>query len=325
MSLLRIEDLNIYFKRADSEDSVHAVKSLSLELNAGECLAIVGESGCGKSTVLSGVLRLLGANAQQQGNIFFRDNNIAQASEKTLRNIRGKEIAMIFQDPMSSLNPTMKVGAQIAEALPREKKLSQKEKLEQVLELLKMTGLSDPEIRAQQYPFELSGGMLQRVAIAMALAGEPCLMMADEPTTALDVSIQKQVLNIIKKLQVEHHLALLLVTHDLGIVAEMADKVLVMYAGEMVEYADVDSILNRPKHPYTQALLASLPVFSREARKTELKPIEGQPPDLSKANQGCAFVDRCEFAMNICAREKPLPENKNNSLLRCWLPFKEQR
>ncbi len=324
MALLRIEDLNVLFKSENSDKSVHAVKGLSLELKAGECLAIVGESGCGKSTVLSSVLRLLAVNAKQSGNIFFKNENITTLSEKELQKIRGKEIAMIFQDPMSSLNPTMKIGEQIAEALKDVKNFSAVDKHSKVIEFLKMTGLSDPEIRAKQYPFELSGGMLQRVAIAMALAGEPCLIMADEPTTALDVSIQKQVLNILKHLQQQHQLALLLVTHDLGIVAEMADSVLVMYAGELVEQASVEKILKEPKHPYTLALLASLPAFSKDASKTELSSIEGQPPDLSLPIPACAFVDRCEYAMNVCAsRKAPIIENKQ-SLLRCWLPHKEQ-
>lgn len=323
MSLLKINNLDIRFRSAiEAEHLVHVVRGLSFEMNAGECLAIVGESGCGKSTVLSGILDLLGDQASISGEIFFKDINLRALPEKQLRIIRGKEIAMIFQNPMSALNPTMKIGDQLEEALKNRKTLSKKERKAKVIHFLKSTGLSDPDIRAQQYPFELSGGMLQRVAIAIALAGEPCLILADEPTTALDVSIQKQVLSIIKKLQNENHLALLLVTHDLGIVAEMADKVLVMYAGEMLEYGAVEKITQAPSHPYSQALLASLPEFREDANQVRLKNIEGQPPDLSREISGCSFVERCDRAMNICVRQKPLPEKNGDGLLRCWLPHK---
>jgi oligopeptide transport system ATP-binding protein len=323
--MLSVKQLNVFFKptRPDGKE-VHAVRNLDFDVSEGECLAIVGESGCGKSATLGSLLGLYNDLSRNTGELIFKGESINGLSESAMRAIRGKEIAMIFQDPMSALNPTMKIAEQVAEALVDYKSLSKQQKLDEVIRLLKETGLSDPEVRAKQYPFELSGGMLQRVAIAIALAGKPSLLMADEPTTALDVSIQKQVLNLIKQLQKTNNLALLLVTHDLGVVAEMADKVMVMYGGEVLEYGPVKKIINEPAHPYTQALLASLPDFSKEASASKLSTIEGQPPDLSQVIKGCAFVDRCDSAMNICANRKPELLVKDEQQSRCWLNKKPE-
>jgi len=322
--LLSVKDLSLTFVKDSRSKKVaiektRAVNKLSYEIFKGECLAIVGESGCGKSASLLAILALHEKGVLLDGEIIFNDEALHQLPEKQMRNIRGKKIALIGQDPMNALNPTMKIAEQIAEAFPRNLKITKKEKFNKVVTLLNETGITNPQLTSQQYPFELSGGMLQRVAIALALAGEPEIIMADEPTTALDVTIQKQVLSLIKRIQVKNNMALILVSHDLAVVAEMADKVLVMYAGELFEEARVEEIFDEPLHPYTRALLNALPKIDQSQTKQTLNAIEGQPPDLSKPIQGCAFVDRCDKAMNICASNKPDVYSVDNHLVRCWL------
>lgn len=310
---------NLFFKEKQKK-AVHLLKDLNLVLDQGESLAIVGESGCGKSLTLTALMQLLGDDTKTQGEIIFDGKSLLALSEQQKRKIRGAQIAMIFQDPMNALNPTMKVGEQIAEVLRIHKKLSNKEIKQKVIKLLTETGIADAATRYQQYPFEFSGGMLQRVVIAMVLAGEPRLMLADEPTTALDVTVQKQVLNLIKAMQKKTGMSLVLVSHDLAVVAETADKVLVMYAGEFVESSDVYDLFENPSHPYTQGLLKSLPELSHAECEGGLYAIEGAPPDLTQDIPGCAFVDRCAFAMNICARQKPPMFAINTShQVRCWL------
>ena len=318
---------NFFFKQKQ-ERPTHLLKDLNLVLYEGESLAIVGESGCGKSLTLTALMQLLGENTKTQGEIIFDGKSLLALSEEQKRKIRGAQIAMIFQDPMNALNPTMKIGEQVAEVLRIHKKCKSNEIKPQVIKLLTETGITDASLRYHQYPFEFSGGMLQRVAIAMVLAGEPRLMLADEPTTALDVTVQKQVLNLIKVMQAKTGMSLILVSHDLAVVAETADKVLVMYAGEFVESSDIDDLFENPSHPYTQGLLKSLPEFSHVESEDGLYTIEGAPPDLAQDISGCAFVDRCASAMNICTRQKP-PMFVINSTheVRCWLfnePGQEQ-
>lgn len=323
--LLEVKELSLSFvKKPESKhqelQETRAVNRLSFELHKGECLAIVGESGCGKSASLLNILALHGPNALSSGEIFLEGQAIHFSSEKQMQEIRGKRIALISQDPMSALNPTMKIAEQISEALPDSFRKNKTRTHKKIIELLKETGISDPELRAQQYPFEFSGGMLQRVAIAMALAGNPDIIMADEPTTALDVTIQRQVLALLKKLQVKKNMALILVSHDLALVSEVADRVLVMYAGELFEQASVEKLFAKASHPYTQALLKALPKINSTKGQGALCSIEGQPPDLSKQISGCAFVARCPHAMQVCVQERPalcVPDKGHD--VRCWL------
>lgn len=329
MSLLEVKNLNVSFgnnkalkhglHKNSQAPRIHAVRDLGFSLEAGECLAIVGESGCGKSATLSSLLALEKTHSHVGGNIIYKNQDLHTFDEQAMRAIRGKEIAMIFQDPMSALNPTMSVGEQIAEALPETQFPTQALRKKRVIELIEEVQIADAGLRQKQYPFEFSGGMLQRIAIAIALAGEPSIILADEPTTALDVSIQKQILTLLKNLQEKKGMALLLVSHDLAVVAEMADKVLVMYAGSRVEYAKARDLFSQTKHPYTQALLDSLPDFQLNARQHNLASIPGQAPDLSEALDYCAFARRCPKAMNICVREKPPLYVHNDHHLACWL------
>ncbi len=320
MSILSVSNLNVWFKQGTNQNcAVHAVRDLSFSLAEGECLAIVGESGCGKSASLMSLLDLNGNHAHRSGEIIYKQQALHDFSEQHMRNIRGKEIAMISQDAMSALNPTMTIGAQIAEALKNRKNISQQQARKQVLQLLIETGISEPERRITQYPFEFSGGMLQRVMIAIALAGEPSVLLADEPTTALDASIQKQIIELIKNIQKQRQMALILVSHDLALVSQIADRIIVMYAGEAVEVAKATDLFKQPQHPYTQALLASLPKLSKQKNREKLHVIEGHPPDLSQPIAVCAFADRCDKTMHICAREKPPLFEQPAHWNRCWL------
>jgi len=324
-TLLSVKELNLSFlKKGQKNNSTNletkAVKDISFEIGEGECIAIVGESGCGKSATLLSLLKLHGKGTVSTGEIFFRKEPLHCYSDKQMEGIRGKKIALINQDPMSALNPTMRIVDQIIEALPRDKFQTKVSKLKKAIELLKETGINDPEARCSQYPFEFSGGMLQRVAIAMALAGEPDIILADEPTTSLDVTLQKQVLTLIKRLQIKNNMALILVSHDLAVVSETADRVLVMYAGELVEETKVDELFKSPQHPYTQALLEALPKVNQKKEVHKLATIEGQPPDLSLPILGCCFADRCSKTMKICLKENPPLKSVNvNHKVRCWL------
>lgn len=317
--LLEINNLHVTFKTNGGE--VHAVRGASLYLKEGETLAVVGESGCGKSVTAQAILGMLPKphGNVKKGKILFNGREVTKLSKKELQHVRGKEIGMIFQDPMTSLNPTMKIGKQIEEGMLKHQKLTKQRAKEKTIELLKLVGIPDPSRRYSQYPHEFSGGMRQRVIIAIALACNPKLIIADEPTTALDVTIQSQILDLLKELQNERHSSILIITHDLGVVAEIADRVAVMYAGMVVESGTVEELFENPKHPYTWGLLQSIPKLDEE-NSGRLVPIEGSPPDLFNPPKGCPFAARCPYAMNICVEQ--VPDNKYFSeqhYSKCWL------
>jgi len=301
---IEVKDLEV------SIQNIRAVRNVSFTLYEGEKLGIVGESGCGKTILMKALLQLLPSTATiDSGEIWFQGNNLVTLTEKELQGIRGKEIGMIFQDPMTSLNPTLKIGYQIAEGYRRHFPLiSKKEAKERALELLQQVGISEPELRMEQYPHLLSGGIRQRAVIALALASKPSILIADEPTTALDVTVQAQILDLLLQLQQ----SILLITHDLSIVASFCDRVLVMYAGQIVEEATVSELFANPKHPYTKRLLQSIPRI--DGQEKILHPIAGSPPDLSIPLQGCAFCSRCTEAIDICRTETPPLFGGN----RCW-------
>ncbi len=302
--LLQVEDLHIHFQ-GRSHNS-HAVRGIHFTLHEGEILGIVGESGCGKSATAKALLQLIPRhNATLSGNIWYGNKNLSTYSEKQMQAIRGKEISMIFQDPMTSLNPTQKIGNQIVEGYLRHfPSLSFAESWDYVLELLHTVGIPDPHERIHAYPHTLSGGMRQRIMIAIALACKPKLLLADEPTTALDVTIQAQILELLKELQQKTQMSIILITHDLSVVANFCDRVLVMYAGKIVENATVDALFSNPQHPYTQLLLQAVPKLN-QSKAAPLIPIEGSPPSLTLSLPGCSFCARCPSAMNICKGQAP--------------------
>lgn len=306
--MIKVKDLHVTIKSQGQK--IQAVRDVSFNLHEGERLGIVGESGCGKTILMKSLLQLLPLTATiDAGEIWYQGTDLAQLSEKELQKIRGKEIGMIFQDPMTSLNPTLKIGYQIAEGYLRHFPVTKKEAEARALELLIQVGISEPELRLQQYPHLLSGGIRQRAVIALALAAQPQVLIADEPTTALDVTVQAQILDLLHQLQK----TTLLVTHDLSLVAAFCDRVLVMYAGQIVEEADVKDLFAHPKHPYTQRLLQSIPRIDGKGQR--LLPIAGSPPDLATPIEGCAFCSRCTEAMHICRTESPPLFEKT----RCWL------
>lgn len=306
--MIEVKDLHVTIKSQGQK--IQAVRDVSFKLHAGERLGIVGESGCGKTILMKSLLQLLPLTATiDAGEIWYQGTDLAQLSEKELQKIRGKEIGMIFQDPMTSLNPTLKIGYQIAEGYLRHFPVTKKEAEARALELLIQVGISEPELRLQQYPHLLSGGIRQRAVIALALAAQPQVLIADEPTTALDVTVQAQILDLLHQLQK----TTLLVTHDLSLVAAFCDRVLVMYAGQIVEEADVKDLFADPKHPYTQRLLQSIPRIDGKGQR--LLPIAGSPPDLATPIEGCAFCSRCSEAMHICRTESPPLFEQT----RCWL------
>lgn len=316
--ILEVKDLSISFDTYGSE--VQAVRGVSFELGKKETLAIVGESGSGKSVTAQSIMKLVPMPPGKfvGGSIRFEGEELTEKSEKQMEEIRGKEIGMIFQDPMTSLNPTMTIGKQIAETLMKHQHMSKKEAHQRGIELLRLVGIPTPEIRIKQYPHQYSGGMRQRAMIAIALACNPKILIADEPTTALDVTIQAQILNLMRKLQEERETAIILITHDLGVVANMASRVAVMYGGKMVETGTVDEIFYQPKHPYTWGLLGSMPKLDRE--KEELQVIPGSPPDLSDPPKGCPFAARCAHAMNICGKQMPeYTTVSHTQKTACWL------
>lgn len=318
--LLTVKDLHVQFKTYAG--IVEAVRGVSFELQTGEILAIVGESGCGKSVTAQSIMRLVPEPPGEitSGSIVFDGEEILSLSEKKMRAIRGNTISMIFQDPMTSLNPVLNVRTQITESLLLHKAMSKAEAERRAVELLKLVGIPAPETRLRQYPHELSGGLRQRVMIAMALTCDPRLLIADEPTTALDVTIQAQILELMREIKDRLQMSLILITHDLGVVAGLADRVLVMYAGQVIETGTVDEVLKRPLHPYTWGLLNSLPRLNME-KGQKLVPIWGQPPDLVQQFTNCPFLPRCDFAMEICTREMPEPFGLNR--IRCWLEHPE--
>jgi oligopeptide transport system ATP-binding protein len=303
-SILQVKDLRISFSTHAGE--VEAVRGVTFDLRNGETLAIVGESGSGKSVTAKSLMRLLPeANTRiKGGEAIFEGQDLLKLSEKRMQGIRGPKIAMVFQDPMTSLDPTMKVGRQITESLTKHLGMSGSRARERAVELLKMVGIPNAEARVRQYPHQFSGGMRQRVVIAIALACDPQILIADEPSTALDVTIQAQILELLRDLQERIGTSIILITHDLGVVAQTARRVAVMYGGKIVETGTVREIFYNPQMPYTWGLLASIPLPTAD-RSQDLIPIPGSPPDMLEPPKGCPFTPRCPYAMQICAEEMP--------------------
>jgi oligopeptide transport system ATP-binding protein len=317
--ILRISDLHVSFHVHGGE--VQAVRGFDLEMNRGESVAIVGESGSGKSVTAQSILRLIPTppGIVKKGSISFMGQELLTKSEKEMEAIRGKEIGMIFQDPMTSLNPTLTVGRQISEVLIKHQKLSGSEAVKRSAELLTLVGIPNAESRVHEYPHQFSGGMRQRVMIAISLACDPALLIADEPTTALDVTIQAQIMQLMKELQKKTGTSIILITHDLGIVADMCDRVIVMYAGKVVETGTKHEIFRNPQHPYTKGLLRSLPRLDQK-KDEPLIPIIGTPPDMSSPPMGCAFCARCDDAMRICVeKDAPTYTISHTQTAKCWL------
>jgi len=322
--LLTIRNLHTYF--FTDEGVAKAVDGVDLELKEGGTLGVVGESGCGKSVTALSVMRLIPDPPGKitQGEILFGGTSLLDLSEAAMRKIRGRSISMIFQEPMTSLNPVFQIGDQISEVLRLHEGMSRKEAWDRSVEMLKLVGIPSPERRVQEYPHQLSGGMRQRAMIAMALACSPKLMIADEPTTALDVTIQAQILELINRLQKDKGMSVILITHNLGVIAETAQKVAVMYAGRIVEYAEVKPIFVNPMHPYTQGLLKSIPRLDEDhARKARLEAIPGLVPSLLELPPGCKFSNRCKYVFEKCVEEPQLIEAEPGHLVRCWLHEKK--
>lgn len=317
--LLELDRLSTHYVSAGGMRVVRAVDEVSLTIEAGETLGIVGESGSGKSTLALTILRILPPAARiTGGRMLFEGEDLVEKSDTEMRHIRGKKIAMVLQDPMASLNPLFTIGDQIAEPIRVHEGASRGSAWERAIGLLKAVRIPSPETRVKQYPHEMSGGMRQRIVGAIGISCEPRLLIADEPTTSLDLTIQAQYLNLLRDLQREHHLALIFITHNLGIVAKMCDRLAVMYAGRVVEQGPVSRIFNAPAHPYTQALLNSIPRMTDDRQR--LTAIEGQPPDLSALPPGCAFAPRCVRAIGRCSDAAPpvtrIGPDRN---ARCWL------
>ncbi len=316
--LLKIEDLRISFNTYAGK--VQAVRGVSLTLHAGEVLAMVGESGCGKSVTAQSILQLnpVPPTVVEGGSITLEGKDLLKYSDADMRKIRGHEISMIFQDPMTSLNPTTRVGKQITEAILKHQKVSRKEAYSRAVDMLRMVGLSNPEQRMRQYPHEFSGGMRQRAMIAMALVCNPKILIADEPTTALDVTIQSQIVDLLLDLRQKLGTAILIITHDMGVVADIADRVAVMYAGVVVEQGSVRDLFYHPRHPYTWGLLDSIPKLDHSDEP--LIPIQGTPPDLLNPPRGCPFAARCSYCMAVCHDHLPEEtEAGDGHTVRCWL------
>jgi oligopeptide/dipeptide ABC transporter ATP-binding protein len=317
MSLLSIRDLKVEFSTYGG--TVQAVRGVNLDVHKGKTLAIVGESGCGKSVTVQSILGLIPSPPGRivSGSANFKGIEMIGLRVNELNKIRGKQIGMIFQDPMTSLNPTMTVGNQIMETLLIHNKLSNDKARTRAIQLLEDVHIPEAATRVDHYPFQFSGGMRQRVMIAMAIACEPELLIADEPTTALDVTIQAQILNLLQELQIKNKMGLIIITHDLGVVARMADEVAVMYAGQVVERGTASEVFYKSRHPYTMGLKQALP--SPTPARTKLIPIEGAPPDLFAPPLGCGFYARCQSAMKICKDHSPQEFSVGNHMGRCWL------
>lgn len=318
-TILEVKDLHVSFDTYAGE--VHAVRGVNLHINKGEILAIVGESGCGKSVTAQTIMKLnpMPPARIKSGTIDLDGIDIVGASEKEMQKIRGSKVSMIFQDPMTCLNPTMQVGKQLTEAIVIHQHLSKEAAAKKAVELLKMVQIPNAQERAKQYPHEFSGGMRQRAMIAMALSCEPDLLIADEPTTALDVTIQAQIMDLLYEIKEKTGTAIILITHDLGVVATLADRVLVMYAGKVVESGDVKDIFYNPHHPYTCALLKSLPTTDTEHTETLIS-IPGTPPDLLQPPVGCSFAARCESCMKVCLAHQPdVFDLSPSQMASCWL------
>ena len=321
-NILEIKDLTIHYITDD--EVVKAVNDISISLEEGESLGLVGETGAGKTTTAMGILGLV-PNPPGKiigGEILYKGKNLLKMSDSEMRKIRGHEISMIFQDPMTALNPVLTVGDQIMEVIQLHQKVSKAEALRRAMDMMEMVGIEGG--RYNEYPHQFSGGMKQRIVIAIALACNPNLLIADEPTTALDVTIQAQVLDLIDNLKKKFNTSLLLITHDLGVVAEVCDKVAIVYAGRIVEYGTLEHIYNNPKHPYTNGLFGSIPDFSKKSHR--LNPIKGLMPDPSNLPEGCAFADRCPHATELCHKKQPQAiEIEPGHTVRCLLYEKEGR
>ena len=324
--LLDVRDLRIGFRTGAGV--VQAVDGVSFTVEKGSVIGLVGESGCGKSVTAHALMGLhrSGREAECSGNVLFRGRDLLTVPERELRAVRGRDIAMIFQDPMTGLNPVRRVGSQIAETLKLHTDLSKTEMRRRCIDLLGEVGISNPEARLDDYPHQFSGGMRQRVMIAMALACDPSILIADEPTTALDVTIQAQIIDLLDRLRRVHGSAIILITHDLGVVADVADEILVMYAGRLVEQSPKRELFADPLHPYTWGLLSSIPRIDRD-RPRRLPSIEGAPPSLINTPPGCAFRPRCRHAFEACTDEPPLEGHVGGSAHRdrCWLTIDEKR
>jgi len=323
-TLLRVRDLETRF--FTKTGVVHAVNGVSFDLQRGERMAVVGESGSGKSVMALSLLRLVSYPGRiVAGDVQLNGRSLLDLSDSDLNNVRGKEVAMVFQDPMTSLNPVMRIEDQLLPPMLRHLDISPGQARERALELMRLVGIPDEVSRLRSYPHELSGGMRQRVLIAMALSCKPDLILADEPTTALDVTIQAQIVALLKKLADETGAAVLFVTHDLGLVARFAQKVAVMYAGRFVEYGPISEVFANPQHPYTRGLLRSIPSMSGP-KSTRLAQIDGAPPDMKALGEGCPFLARCPEATNLCAKERPnLSERSPDHSAACWVTDKTEK
>lgn len=314
--LLEIKDLTVDFQTY--EGRVKAVNTLSYDLHVGEKLGIVGESGSGKSVSSLQIMKLVAEapGSKISGSIKYKDKEILTISEKEMQKLRGNEMSMIFQEPMTSLNPIITCGKQIAEVLQIHKNMKKKEAMQGAIKMMEEVGIANPEQRAKEYPHQMSGGMRQRIMIAMALACNPKILIADEPTTALDVTIQAQILDLMRKLNKEFNTAIIMITHDLGVVSELCDRIIVMYAGYIMEEALVDDLFTNPLHPYTQGLLRAIPTIEMEKR--ELQTIPGTVPNPTEHMEGCKFCPRCDCTMDICSKEEPPMTEVDGRKVRCW-------
>ena len=318
-TILTVDNLHVAFKTQTGK--LTAVRGVSFELKKGETLAIVGESGSGKSVTAKSIMQLLPTATTEvtKGDIVYNGKSLLELSKRQITNLRGSEISMVFQDPMTSLNPTMKVGKQIMEGIQRHEQLTKAQARKRALEMLQLVGIPQAENRLDNYPHQFSGGMRQRVVIALALACNPKVLIADEPTTALDVTIQAQILDLMKDLQKKTETAIILITHDLGVVANMADCVAVMYGGKIVEQGTLDEIFYNPQHPYTLGLLQSMPKLN-EDRSQPLLPIAGSPPNLATLGEGCEFAARCPHTMSVCHTYTPRDTvTETGHSVACWL------
>ncbi|MFD1852164.1 ABC transporter ATP-binding protein [Oceanobacillus bengalensis] len=315
--ILEVENLHVTFSTYGG--TVRAVRGVDFYLNKGETLAIVGESGCGKSVTSNAIMRLIPNPPGKitDGRITFKGKDLTSYTEKEMRKVRGVDISMIFQDPMTALNPTLTIGTQLMEGLVEHQKVSSKEAKKKAIEMMELVGIPSPEERLKQYPHQFSGGMRQRIVIAIALICKPELLIADEPTTALDVTIQAQILELFEKIQEATDVSIILITHDLGVVAKIADRIAVMYAGKIIETGTKRDIFYKPQHPYTKGLLNSVP---RLDEKGKLQPIDGTPPDLFSPPVGCPFTARCPLAMEVCDKVYPnQTELSDVHQVNCWL------
>jgi len=316
MALLEVRDLTVSFATPDGV--VHAVNGISFDLDPGETLGLVGESGSGKTQTALALIGLLAENGRASGSVRFRGQELLGMSAAELSRVRGSKISIIFQDPVSSLNPYLTIGDQLVEVLTHHRNLKRREARARAIEMLNQVRLSDPQERMRQYPHELSGGMCQRVMIAMGLLCQPDLLIADEPTTALDVTVQSQINTLMDELSEQSSTAILLITHDLGVVAGLCDRVLVLYAGQVMEMAGIDALFADPAHPYTEGLLNSVPRLDK-ARSGILNAIPGNPPSLLEIDEGCAFAGRCRYVFDACVRRPDLVEFEDQRFKRCHL------